>query len=72
MGMPRLGTKEMEETHKHMHTLCSIKVTDSLNPTELGLSHRTRERLIGNHAERFVIRARELQSLAHKNINTLT
>ena len=36
--------------------LCSDIVTNSFNPTELGLGHRTHEGLIGKHATLFVIR----------------
>ena len=70
--MPRLGMKEIEYTHKHTYTLCSIKVTDYLNLAELGLVHRIHQGLIIIHAKQFVIRAREPQSIAHKNTNTLT
>ena len=66
--MPRLETKETKKTHKHMHTLRSIKVTNFLNLIELGLNHGTRKRLISNIAKLFVIRARELQSLVHKTL----
>ena len=31
------------------YSKCSIKVTNLLSPTELGLSHRTHKRLIGDH-----------------------
>ena len=72
LGVSRLGTKEMEETDKHTYTLCSIKVTDYLNPTELGLGHRIHKGLIVIHAKQFLIRARESQSLVHENTNTLT